>query len=73
MNNGSQQKVLEMLQTRKVVRSREFIRECAGWDFRKAITRLRRQGHKIENCNPPGCEGCYVYTDREKIEIKFGG
>lgn len=58
--------ILEMLKTRKMVRSREFIRECQGWDFRKAITRLRRQGFPIRNISPPGQEATYIWADGEQ-------
>ena len=64
-----QEQVLQMLKERKVVRSREFIKECAGWDHRKIITRLRRQGHPIENINPAGCEACYLYQDGGQMEL----
>jgi hypothetical protein len=42
-----QAKVLEMLKNRGSVTSPEFVRECQGWDHRKCISRLRRQGHQI--------------------------
>jgi hypothetical protein len=64
-----QAQILEMLKARKVVRSREFIRECAGWDFRKCITRLRRQGEPIENIAPQGQEAVYVYKDGGQMEM----
>lgn len=63
--------ILHMIQSRKIVYSRDFIRELAGWDFRKAITRLRRQGYPIENLRPPGTEGAYAWIEgmnRNEIE-----
>lgn len=64
-----QAQILEMLKSRKVVRSREFIRDCQGWDFRKVITRLRKQGHPIQNIAPAGQEGIYVYQDGGQMEM----
>lgn len=64
-----QAEILEMLKERKVVSSREFIRECSGWDFRKCITRLRKKGYPIENINPPGMEAVYVYKDGSQMEL----
>ena len=61
MKTGPQQQILEMIKTRKQVTSREFIRECATWDHRKIITRLRRAGYPIENLNPLGCEAKYCW------------
>lgn len=69
MRPEQQAKVLDMLQTRGAVRSRDFVRECQGWDHRKIITRLRRAGHPIENVNPPGVEACYVYRDGTQGEL----
>lgn len=63
MHNGQQDKVLRMLKERRVVRSREFIRECQGWDHRKIICRLRAKGEPIENINPVGVEAVYVYGE----------
>lgn len=66
-----QAEILKMIRTRKIVRSRDFVRELQGWDFRKAITRLRRQGYPIENLSPPGIEGAYAWTEglnREDID-----
>jgi len=56
--------VLWMLQTRGRVKSREFIRELEGWDFRKCITRLRRRGYVIENISLAGQEGEYEYRGK---------
>ena len=42
-----QKMILEMLMSGRPIRSREFIRECQGWDHRKAISRLRRMGWNI--------------------------
>ena len=61
MKANQQQLVLEMIRNRKQVFSREFIRELPGWDFRKAITRLRRAGYPIENLNPLGGEAKYCW------------
>jgi len=69
MKEGPQQQILEMIRTRKQVRSREIIREVPGWDFRKAITRLQRQGHPIVNLNPPGIEACYAWMDGGQMEM----
>lgn len=63
MHTGQQEMILNMLRTRKVVKSREFIRECQGWDFRKCITRLRHKGYPIENLNPPGMEAEYHWME----------
>jgi len=63
-NQDVQGKILDMVRTRKVVRSREFVRELSGWDFRKAITRLRRKGFPIQNLNPPGIEAEYHWTEK---------
>ncbi len=68
--NGAQQQILDMLRTRGAVWSREFIRECEGWDFRKSISRLRRIGHRlgftITNISTPGQEARYVYREIPK-------
>ena len=49
-----QAQILEMLRTGKPIKSREFIRDCQGWDHRKAICRLRRQGWDIRSEIPRG-------------------
>jgi len=71
MHRGSQEMILNMIRDRKQVYSREIIREIPGWDFRKAITRLQRQGHPISNLNPPGVEACYVWLDGGQMEMRF--
>lgn len=74
-----QAEILDMLRKRKLVGSREFIHELQGWDFRKAITRLRRRGYPIENLKPPGVEGIYAWTegmtfeDIDNLKAKFKG
>lgn len=64
MHTGAQEKVLSMLRDRKVVTSREFIRECSTWDHRKIISRLTRKGHFIYNAMPIGVEAEYHYVDQ---------
>ena len=64
MHTGAQDIILRILQERRIVTSREFIRDCKGWDFRKCICRLQRKGHFIYNANPPGVEGEYHYVDQ---------
>jgi hypothetical protein len=49
-----QSQILEMLRTGRPIKSREFIRDCQGWDHRKAISRLRRQGWNIVSEIQPG-------------------
>jgi hypothetical protein len=65
MLNGAQQQILDMLRSRRMVMSREFIRECSGWDFRKALCRLRKK-YPITNVAKPGHEGCWVWVDKDK-------
>ena len=64
--DGPKAQVMRMLQERKVVRSREFIRELSGWDFRKCISRLIREGKPIKNIAKGNSEGIYVWTDGEQ-------
>ncbi len=66
---GPQDQILEMLRTRKIVKGREFIRECQGWDFRKCITRLRRQGYPIVNVAPAGHEATYLWVEKEQLPL----
>jgi Helix-turn-helix domain len=54
MKPEPQKMILEMLRTGRQIKSREFIRDCQGWDHRKAISRLRRQGWNIHSEIRPG-------------------
>lgn len=62
-HTGAQQQILEMIRARRAVQAREFIRECQGWDFRKAICRLVKKGYPIYNIMPPGQEATYVWQN----------
>lgn len=67
MKNEPQKAILEMLRTGRPIRSREFIRECAGWDHRKAICRLRKQGWNIVSEIPHGeREATYKLVPRQE-------
>lgn len=46
--------ILQMLLTGRMIRSREFVKPGMGWDFRKAISRLRRKGYDIHSEIFPG-------------------
>jgi len=70
--NGSQDKILEMIRTRGRVTPRDFVRELPGWDWRKAITRLRRKGYPIENLNRPGIEALYVWAPGGQLPLISG-
>lgn len=70
--NGSQDLILKMIQTRGRVTPREFVRELPGWDWMKAITRLRRKGYPIENLNPPGIEAIYVWAHGGQLPLISG-
>ena len=61
LNESPQRQILEMIQARGHVQSREFIREIWGWDHRKAISRLIRKGYPIKNVSPQGQEAVYVW------------
>lgn len=63
MNNRTQQMILDYIRSQGRIKSRELIRLMPGWDFRKAITRLRRKGYPIENLNPPGMEAEYHWVE----------
>jgi hypothetical protein len=65
MNVDQQAQILDIIRTRRAVYSRELIRECQGWDFRKAITRLRRKGFPIVNVSPAGREAKYCWMPTE--------
>ena len=69
MNHGAQDKILEMIRSRKMVKSREIVREVPGWDFRKAICRLQKKGFTIRNVAPRGQEGCYLWVDNEQGKL----
>ena len=66
MHNGSEQQILNMIRSRRAVRSRELIREVACLDPQKAILRLRRKGYPIENLSPTGKEGLYCWVDKRE-------
>ncbi len=63
-HTGAQQQILEMIRTRRAVQAREFIKECPGWDHRKAISRLIRKGYPIYNIMPDGHEAIYTWEDK---------
>ena len=61
--NGAQEAYLAYIVEHKVVKARELIRLGLGWDVRKAISRLRKQGHPITNIGKPGQEAIYFWAD----------
>jgi len=66
MFDGPQSQILDMLRTRKRVTSAEFIREVAGWDHRKVISRLRRKGYPIESVIKPGDKyATYLWVEEQ--------
>lgn len=72
MNAGPQDQILSILREGRPVKSEEFIRRVLGWDHRKAISRLRRQGWDILSEIRPGDRQA-TYTLRAKQERLFRG
>ena len=62
---NSQAQILDMIRTRRRVTTAEILREVPCTTPAKAILRLRRQGHPIENVSGPGELGVYEYRERQ--------
>ena len=66
MKPQPQKQILQMLLTGRPIRSREFIRECLGWDHRRVISRLRKRYNIVSEIKPGEREATY----RMLLEIK---
>jgi len=61
MKDGPQKQILDMIQTRRKVKTSEILREVKITTPAKAIMRLREMGAPIENLNPLGEEAIYCW------------